>query len=185
MYILYYVYKLYILNHLHRYYLNDQKCCTSSGFEEPCRQVVFPTRCQEQRDDALPGFYCLVSSHEVRATCRGCSTSYLPIVCSTVYMEVSWHGGTPKSSVLRGFSLINHPFWGTLIYGTPSNWQNYRKTKVLGSGHGMFSFVRKHSQPIGDHPLTDTLVLHKAGKYKPSQPIGDHPTSALFIVGSK
>ena len=26
-------------------------------------------------------------------------------------------GGTPKSSILVGFSLINHPFWGTPIYG--------------------------------------------------------------------
>ena len=39
----------------------------------------------------------------------------------------------------------------------------------------MFKFVRKHSQPIGDHPLTDTLLVHIAWEYKPSQPIGDHP----------
>ena len=39
----------------------------------------------------------------------------------------------------------------------------------------MFTFVRKHSQPIGDHPLTDTLFLYIAWKYKPSQPIGGHP----------
>ena len=25
--------------------------------------------------------------------------------------------GTPKSSILIGFSLINHPFWGTPIFG--------------------------------------------------------------------
>ena len=39
----------------------------------------------------------------------------------------------------------------------------------------MFKFVRKHSQPIGDHPLSDTPFLHIAWKYKPWQPIGDHP----------
>jgi len=39
----------------------------------------------------------------------------------------------------------------------------------------MFKFVLKPSQPIGDHPLTDTLFLHIAWKYEPSQPIGDHP----------
>ena len=32
-----------------------------------------------------------------------------------VYDEV-W-GFTPKSSMLMGFSFINHPFWGTTIYG--------------------------------------------------------------------
>ena len=31
----------------------------------------------------------------------------------------SLNGGTPKSSILIGFSIINHPFWGTTILGTP------------------------------------------------------------------
>ena len=30
---------------------------------------------------------------------------------------VSKNRGTPKSSILIGFSIINHPFWGTLIFG--------------------------------------------------------------------
>ena len=34
-------------------------------------------------------------------------------------MEVSWNRGTPKSSILIGFSNINHPFGGTTIYGNP------------------------------------------------------------------
>ena len=28
-------------------------------------------------------------------------------------------GGTPISSILIGFSIINHPFWGTPIFGNP------------------------------------------------------------------
>ena len=28
-------------------------------------------------------------------------------------MEVSINGGTPKSSIFMGFSIINHPFLGT------------------------------------------------------------------------
>ena len=32
-------------------------------------------------------------------------------------MDVSKNRGTPKSSILIGFSLINHPFWGTTIFG--------------------------------------------------------------------
>ncbi len=32
-------------------------------------------------------------------------------------MGVSKNNGTPKSSILIGFSIINHPFWGTSIYG--------------------------------------------------------------------
>ena len=33
------------------------------------------------------------------------------------HMGVSKNNGTPKSSILIGFSLINHPFWGTTIFG--------------------------------------------------------------------
>ena len=34
-----------------------------------------------------------------------------------IYMDVSENRGTPKSSILIGFSIINHPFWGTHIFG--------------------------------------------------------------------
>ena len=34
-----------------------------------------------------------------------------------VYMDVSENSGTPKSSISKGFSIINHPFWGTSIFG--------------------------------------------------------------------
>ena len=32
-------------------------------------------------------------------------------------MGVSKNNGTPKSSILIVFSIINHPFWGTPIFG--------------------------------------------------------------------
>ena len=32
-------------------------------------------------------------------------------------MGVSPNNGTPKSSILIGLSIINHPFWGTTIFG--------------------------------------------------------------------
>ena len=32
-------------------------------------------------------------------------------------MGVSENRGTPKSSILLGLSIINHPFWGTTIFG--------------------------------------------------------------------
>ena len=44
-------------------------------------------------------------------------------------MDVSENSGTPKSSILMGFSIINHPFLGTPIFGntqislTPVIWQ--------------------------------------------------------------
>ena len=33
------------------------------------------------------------------------------------YMDISLNGGTPKPSILIGFSIINHPFWDTPIFG--------------------------------------------------------------------
>jgi len=32
-------------------------------------------------------------------------------------MDVSENSGTPKSSILIRFSIINHPFWSTPIFG--------------------------------------------------------------------
>ena len=32
------------------------------------------------------------------------------------YMDVSENSGSPKSSILIGFSIINHSFWGTTIF---------------------------------------------------------------------
>ena len=34
-----------------------------------------------------------------------------------IYMDVSLNGGTSKSSILIGFSIINNPFWGNPIFG--------------------------------------------------------------------
>ena len=39
------------------------------------------------------------------------------IVSVTHIMGVSENRGTPKSSILIGFSIINHPFWGTTTLG--------------------------------------------------------------------
>ncbi len=33
------------------------------------------------------------------------------------HLDVSKNSGTPKSSILIRFSIINHPFWGTPIFG--------------------------------------------------------------------
>ena len=49
------------------------------------------------------------------------------------YVGVSKNIVTPKSSILIGFSIINHPFWGTPIFGnthvpSDSKWLNDRLT---------------------------------------------------------
>ena len=38
-----------------------------------------------------------------------------------VYIHIqNVYRGTPKSSILVGFSIINHPFWNSSILGNPS-----------------------------------------------------------------
>ena len=43
-------------------------------------------------------------------------------------MGVSKNRGTPKSSILIGFSIINHPFWGTPIFGNTQMYANHVET---------------------------------------------------------
>ena len=42
---------------------------------------------------------------------------WIAYIYNYVHLGVSKNSGTPKSSILIGFSIINHPFWGTPIFG--------------------------------------------------------------------
>ena len=46
-------------------------------------------------------------------------TKFIQYLFATVsnYKGVSKNNGTPKSPILIGFSIVNHPFWGTPIFG--------------------------------------------------------------------
>ena len=50
-------------------------------------------------------------------------------------MGVSKNRGTPKSSILIGFSITNHPFWGIPIFGNPYiSWLvNLHRSRLLKS----------------------------------------------------
>ena len=66
-------------------------------------------------------------------------------------MDVSENSGTPKSSSLIGFSIINHPFWGTPIFGnthinyTINNNQESYQLVVQPRGQGFLE--KKSSDP--------------------------------------
>jgi len=57
------------------------------------------------------------------------------------HLDVSQNSGTPKSSILIGFSIINHPFWGIPIFG---NTQVKQKTIPNPKGAGL-TWFRKRS----------------------------------------
>ena len=66
-----------------------------------------------------------------------------------IHMGVSTNGGTPKSSILMGFSIIDHPFWGIPIYGNPHVLSCIRTstTRVIRC-----VLNRQHSAPVGPSP---------------------------------
>ena len=63
---------------------------------------------------------------------------------SYYHMGVPKNSGTPKSSILIGFSIINHPFWGTPIFGNTHIWiqSPLFEYHVRQSG---FEICRRHS----------------------------------------
>ena len=57
--------------------------------------------------------------------------------CIYLHLDGSKNSGTPKSSILIGFSIINHPFLGTIIFG---NTQLFFCGKLINVG--------KYTRPV-------------------------------------
>ena len=95
--------------HFVTYFLSPTrwKSLTKPTFLKMSRENISPS--QQKGMVELPGRY---------RTTRGFyeKTSF-PYVYIYIYMGVSKNRGTSKSSILIGFSIINHPFWGTTIFG--------------------------------------------------------------------
>ena len=74
-------------------------------------------------------FSCCASVTDVEAEHERCcmilgicergAMAMVSFICIYIYMGVSENSGTPKSSILIGFSIINHQFLGTTVYGNP------------------------------------------------------------------
>ena len=63
-------------------------------------------------------YSCLSPSNKYR-TCQSQNVGRVCSSCVFSQLGVSTNGGAPKSSILIRFSLINHPFSSTTIYGNP------------------------------------------------------------------
>ena len=84
-------------------------------------------------------------------------------------MDVSENSGTPKSSILIGIPIINHPFWGTPIFGRscsePQNPPNHRLGKhltPLGRSAGPHNSLRRLS--TGGLTVNDMEMQPRLGK---------------------
>ena len=82
---------------------------------------------------------------------------------SKAYMGVSKNNGTPKSSILIGFSIKNQPFWGAPIFGN-----TYIFSMVSFSELGI---SRKHPGPprngTPERPFRVNLVGQQADQVGP------------------
>ena len=96
---------------------------------------VFFWKNPPSKTSQLPGFFqrypCMSSGMRpcYKAFWRRCRTAEV----AAVKLGVSKNNGTPKSSILIGFSIINHPFWGTPIFG---NTQLKLNRKITVGKHG-------------------------------------------------
>ena len=84
---------------------------------------------------------------------------------SVHYMGVSENRGTPKSSILIGFSIINHRFWGTPIFGNT----HIHSTKIIPtSGSPRPSEPKPPSLLVVSHSQLVVFVsLKQCGKTPP------------------
>ena len=88
-----------------------------------------------------------------------------------IEMGVSLNGGTPKSSILIGFSIINHPFWGTTILGNPQI-KTIKKFQFVLHTYGPAALTSGPSKIEGVDGVTSFLWPSFSPLY-----------SGLFVVG--
>ena len=75
----------------------------------------------------------------------GCPKCWCRIISSPSKWGVSWIQGTPKSSILTRFSITNHPFWWSPMYG-------HRKISIWRPPHP----GQSHPRTVASAALTDT-----------------------------
>ena len=81
-----------------------------------------------------------------------------------VDMGVSKNRGTPKSSISIGFSLINHPFWGTTIFGNTHINKKKQKKNLKNQRLGPWQFaMKKTCFKDGEHVTLSTGFGNRNG----------------------
>ena len=97
------------------------------------------------------------------------------------HLGVSENNGTPKSSILIGFSIINHPFWGTPIFGNTHLEEesmmfvtNFFFAFFLGGDKGFHQ--RKKSNPRIYGATGPWFFRRCRLSFKPPSPNGKPPT---------
>ena len=96
-------------------------------------------------------------------------------------MGVSENRGTPKSSILIEFSIINHPFWGTPIFGNPhigpfkSKWKGDTLTRP-----GLHDLFVSHSPFWEKHPSSHGKKPDENDRFDPYKIDAAHTMAMAF-----
>ena len=85
------------------------------SFRYPVSSICHDLDCTEKKLGQSIGI--AENTPEVDGPQVGSSGGCLGFLNHQQYVGVSKDNGTPKSSILIGCSIINHPFWGTPIFG--------------------------------------------------------------------
>ena len=110
---------------------------------------------------------CIPSIKKKAPTVRSNSPkTYHVNVYTTIYMGVSKNRGTPKSSILIGFSIVNHPFWGTPIFGNTHIYIQY----IIPYITPKTAPFQKPLKTSTNREPTPVIYLHSMGTSR-SQPV--------------
>ena len=90
--------------------------------------------------------------------------------------------GTPKSSILIGFSIISHPFWGTPIFGN-TNMLNSQFSKSGTLTFGRLKYWELQFAPASISLTMPKSMVHFRENRSPSW--GRHEHCQLFIVAGE
>ena len=104
------------------------------------------------------------------------------------YLGVSKNRGTPKSSILIRFSIINHPFWGTPIFGNTHLFILciFHRLTALPLGKSGESFLAaKPSQGVYPFPNLQHLKMPITPKKHPKQQQSEATSSLFRLLPSK
>ena len=89
------------------------------GFQNSRLKGRIPGDLQQKRNSSTMHWLCYLS--KIPSTWEE-NQSAAPLLILKIpetnkHLDVSENSGTPKSSILIRFSIINHPFWGTPFFG--------------------------------------------------------------------
>ena len=98
-------------------------------------------------------------------------------------MGVSKNRGTPKSSILIGFSIINHPFWGTPIVGKTPYMEILWTKPLVETSWCFIVFSSLSGEDVQHLPNTSLVLLASSNLADSDAQAGSQQGSVNYLFG--